>query len=285
MPENLAGGMTSSELVDLIAFLTSLNGDAERIAAFVQGDRPAPFAFSREPLAPELWPNRLHHVNRERVYDFYAKQADHFSRVDRHSPLLPEYPGLDGGVQGHWGNQSEDDWRDDRWNAVDVGNVLAGVASRENFRPASIRRRCATRPSGGMVSSDFRMCVTAFSTGSCRQGKRRRRGPTVRPRKEPIRSRITDIIALGRESFSLTALALPSISMRRGRKGANSAARLLPSIAIRSRGRCKAAPNSGRNRFASTGRWGRGVRMQSIRSRCRLPILGGCRSFAETMPS
>ena len=127
MPENLAGGMTSSELVDLIAFLTSLNGDAERIAAFVQGDRPAPFSFSCEPLAPELWPNRSHHVNRERVYDFYAKQADYFSRVNRHSPLLPEYPGLDGGVQGHWGNQSEDDWRDDRWNAVDVGNVLAGV--------------------------------------------------------------------------------------------------------------------------------------------------------------
>src|SRR5690606_1778128 len=56
MPENLAGGMTSSELVDLIAFITSLNGDAERIAAFVQGDRPAPFPFSREPLSPELWP-------------------------------------------------------------------------------------------------------------------------------------------------------------------------------------------------------------------------------------
>lgn len=127
MPENLAGGMTSSELVDLITFLTSLNGDAERIAAFVQGDRPAPFSFSREPLSPELWPNRLHHVNRERVYDFYAKQADYFSRVDRQSTLLPEYPGLDGGVQGHWGNQSEDDWRDGRWNAVDVGNVLAGV--------------------------------------------------------------------------------------------------------------------------------------------------------------
>lgn len=127
MPENIVGGMTKTELADLISFLTSLNGDAARIATFVQGERPAAFPFSREPLSPQQWPNRSHHVNRERVYDFYAKQADYFTRVDHQSTLLPEYPGLDGGVQGHWGNQSEDDWRDGRWNAVDVGNVLAGV--------------------------------------------------------------------------------------------------------------------------------------------------------------
>ncbi len=41
--------------------------------------------------------------------------------------LLPEFPGLDGGKQGHWGNQKETTWADDRWNQTDLGSLLCGV--------------------------------------------------------------------------------------------------------------------------------------------------------------
>ncbi len=41
--------------------------------------------------------------------------------------MLPAFPGLDGGAFGHWGNQSDDTWKDDRWNGSDFGSVLAGV--------------------------------------------------------------------------------------------------------------------------------------------------------------
>ena len=41
--------------------------------------------------------------------------------------LLAPFPGLDGGQQGHWGNQNEDVWRDGRWNDSALGSVQAGV--------------------------------------------------------------------------------------------------------------------------------------------------------------
>ncbi len=87
---------------------------------------PAEFTYERAPLRPEEWPSWRHPVNRDRIYDFYAKEAEHFlSRSD--VPLLPQFPGLDGGTQGHWGNQNEATWADDRWNKTDLGTVLSGV--------------------------------------------------------------------------------------------------------------------------------------------------------------
>ena len=57
-------------------------------------------------------PNATYPINRDRVYDFYTKQAEYF-RQQHHVPmLLAEFPGLDGGAQGHWGNQNEAVWAD-----------------------------------------------------------------------------------------------------------------------------------------------------------------------------
>ena len=67
-----------------------------------------------------------HPVNRDRVFDFYAKQAAAFRGKD--VTLIPSYPGLDGGRQGHWGNQNDAvTWKDGRWNLSDKGVLFSGV--------------------------------------------------------------------------------------------------------------------------------------------------------------
>src|SRR5205814_4076907 len=75
----------------------------------------------------ELWPNRAHVVNRDRLYDFYPKEAEYFRKQADMPPLLPEYPGIDGGSFGHWGNQNEETWADNRWNSTDLGSLLCGI--------------------------------------------------------------------------------------------------------------------------------------------------------------
>lgn len=85
------------------------------------------FVCPREPLEPALWPQAVHPVNRHRVYDYYAKQALMFMKSQPRPALIAPWPGLDGGTQGHWGNQNEATWRDGRWNQMDTGPCMAGV--------------------------------------------------------------------------------------------------------------------------------------------------------------
>jgi hypothetical protein len=85
------------------------------------------FAFSSQPLRPEDWPNRTHYVNRDRVYDFYTREAQHFRGQEPLPLLIPEWPGLDGGKYGHWGNQNDNVWKDNRWNQTDLGALQCGV--------------------------------------------------------------------------------------------------------------------------------------------------------------
>jgi len=67
-----------------------------------------------------------HPINRDRIFDFYAKQAAAFRGKD--IKLIPGYPGLDGGRQGHWGNQNDAvTWKDGRWNLSDKGVLFSGV--------------------------------------------------------------------------------------------------------------------------------------------------------------
>ena len=127
MPEGLAVAMTANERRDVVRFLLEL-GHTAGLEDEVRGAPvAAEFAYDRAPLDPELWPLWQQPVNRERLYDFYAKEALFFSRQTPRPHLLPKFPGLDGGKLGHWGNQNEGTWRDDRWNQSDLGTVLAGV--------------------------------------------------------------------------------------------------------------------------------------------------------------
>ncbi|WP_422928660.1 DUF6797 domain-containing protein [Singulisphaera sp. PoT] len=129
MPDGLVASMTTQQRHDLARFLTELGGPggAGAEARLEHAHTPVVFAYDKKPIRPELWPNAVHPVNRDRVYDFYAKEAEFAVKLPTLPALLPAYPGLDGGTYGHWGNQNEDTWKDARWNDSDLGTVLSGV--------------------------------------------------------------------------------------------------------------------------------------------------------------
>jgi putative heme-binding domain-containing protein len=132
MPAGLLEAMTPVERRDLIRFLLDLGKPGSSPNPLLGlGHTPSTFTYTRDPLEPAHWPSWRHQVNRDRLYDFYTKEA--LAYVGKSDRLLPAYPGLDGGTQGHWGNQSEATWTDDRWNRTDLGRVLAGV-----FRGAGV---------------------------------------------------------------------------------------------------------------------------------------------------
>jgi putative heme-binding domain-containing protein len=136
MPEGLTAAMTVEQRRDLIRCLLELG----RVSGLESvSHEPASFAFSRTPLRPELWPNAAHHVNRDRVYDFYAREALYFQTKRPLPLLLPEWPGLDGGQYGHWGNQNDTIWKDGRWNRTDLGSLQCGVfRSRRGIVPRAV---------------------------------------------------------------------------------------------------------------------------------------------------
>ncbi|WP_207395665.1 DUF6797 domain-containing protein [Bremerella alba] len=127
MPAGMATAMSPSQRRDLLRFLLDLDQDKELSTLVHQADHPAAFAFDRDPLTPALWNLWQENVNRNRIYDFYRKQAIHFTSESRHWHLLPAFPGLDGGKFGHWGNQNEALWKDARWSQRNKSPVLAGV--------------------------------------------------------------------------------------------------------------------------------------------------------------
>jgi putative heme-binding domain-containing protein len=130
MPEGLAAGLAAGARADLVRFLIDLGTTATAPvlpAVPAHGYGPAEFAYDRAPLDPDAWPSWQVHVNRERLYDYYAKEAEAFRGKTPLPLLLPEYPGLDGGALGHWGNQDETTWTDGRWSKADFGDLMAGV--------------------------------------------------------------------------------------------------------------------------------------------------------------
>ncbi|MCI0640758.1 MAG: TIM barrel protein [Gemmataceae bacterium] len=127
MPDGLAAAMTGNQLRDLLRFLMSL-GHTEGLADLAgHSHTVASLPFDRSPLDPKQWPSWQHYVNRDRAYDFYAREADYFRQQPNVPILLPEFPGLDGPKHGHWGNQSEKTWADDRWNLTDLGTLMSGA--------------------------------------------------------------------------------------------------------------------------------------------------------------
>ncbi|GAA5136998.1 hypothetical protein GCM10023213_12980 [Prosthecobacter algae] len=97
------------------------------LAGIAMAPAPAEFKPDRKPLREDDYAHWQAEVNRERVFDYYAKQAVQF--MGKPLPdLLPGFPGLDGGQQGHWGNQNDAvTWKDGRFATSDLGSVFSTV--------------------------------------------------------------------------------------------------------------------------------------------------------------
>ncbi|MBX3421291.1 MAG: heme-binding domain-containing protein [Pirellulaceae bacterium] len=133
MPPELTSRLTGQQQLDLIAYLFQLRDgrgpSPSQLDTFSSAPRhgPAKFPVEKSPLQPANWPYHTAHVNRGRVYDFYTKQAEYFRQLPGVPLLLQAHPGLDGGADGHWGNQSDKNWADGRWNQTQLGSVQCGV--------------------------------------------------------------------------------------------------------------------------------------------------------------
>jgi len=134
MPNGLAAAITRHRQRDLVRFLTGLgrensmdSGLIETVLAHSMTHGPATFPYDRKPLHPDEFPHWQHYVNRDRLYDWYTKQAEHFRTADVRPPLLAPFPGLDGGTLGHWGNQIESSWDNSDWDRADHGWLLSGI--------------------------------------------------------------------------------------------------------------------------------------------------------------
>jgi putative heme-binding domain-containing protein len=154
MPLGLTGALDERRRADLFRLLLDLGRDGGIDGAKIDSlfeqwlehlESPAFFVYEKPPLRPEDWPHASHSVNRDRLYDFYAKEAEHFRARSPVPRLLPEFPGLDGGTLGHWGNQNEAFWKDGRWNNVRFGSMQAGVFHGPKSR---ITRGVAVRVTG-----------------------------------------------------------------------------------------------------------------------------------------
>jgi putative heme-binding domain-containing protein len=164
MPDGLATAMSPQQRADVLRLLMetqraagdlSLLSDVSAVLAHaaVHAHAPATFDYASKPLDPAAWPYAGHHVNRERLYDFYRKQALHFRDTHPRPPLLTQYPGLDGGQHGHWGNQNDTIWADGRWNNTDLGNLQCGVLRGHGLTiPRAV---CVRLSAGGPVSACF----------------------------------------------------------------------------------------------------------------------------------
>lgn len=101
--------------------------DLEKLVSGTTVPQPAPFSPELAPLNPADNEHWQQSVNRERVFDYYAKQAVTFAKTKPMPELIPPFPGLDGGQQGHWGNQNDAvTWKDGRWAAADLGVLFSG---------------------------------------------------------------------------------------------------------------------------------------------------------------
>jgi azurin len=101
--------------------------DLGTAAPAVKAPDPAPFTPGLPPLNKDDNQHWQEFVNRERAFDYYGKQALKF--MNQTLPeLIPAFPGMDGGQQGHWGNQNDQvTWKDGRFAASDLGSVFSTV--------------------------------------------------------------------------------------------------------------------------------------------------------------
>ena len=139
MPGGVAEALNDQERADLVRFLLDLGKDPAALKSVAdhagKSHLPETFSYNRDPIDPENTRHWQSFPNRERLYDFYAKEARHFSAQPNRPAVVQAFPGLDMGKHGHWGNQNEDTWKSGEWGKANLGGILAGVFRSPRPRP------------------------------------------------------------------------------------------------------------------------------------------------------
>ncbi len=94
---------------------------------------PARFPYADPANGRESYRQAKSSINSERLYDFYARQADFYLSGAPEPDILPAYPGLDGGLYGHWGKNPHMDQSDNVWNTMNTGTVVGGILDFEDY--------------------------------------------------------------------------------------------------------------------------------------------------------
>ncbi len=99
--DSLIDSLSERDQADLLSFLVGLGRrtdlDQQALEAKVRSattHEPATFAYERGPLRADLLPAANAFVNRDRIYDYYAKQAAYFGKLESAPRLLAPFPGL-----------------------------------------------------------------------------------------------------------------------------------------------------------------------------------------------
>ena len=134
MPNGLIDGLSEDTQADLVRFLLDLGTASGLPTSTIESaiknashHEVASFDYSKQPLQPERREWWQHPINKDRLYDYYAKQATHFKRLATTANVLESYPGLDGAGFGHWGGQNEETWKGDEWNDAEPNLVQCNV--------------------------------------------------------------------------------------------------------------------------------------------------------------
>jgi len=87
----------------------------------------------KEPFNTNEFKSHTAFINRDRVYNFYAKQARYFG-PKKDVKRIPAFIGLDSGKGYHWGNQNDKvTWQDGRANEMKFGSMVSGIIRGKNF--------------------------------------------------------------------------------------------------------------------------------------------------------
>ena len=86
-------------------------------------------------------------VNELRLYDFYSRQADYYLEKGKVPEIIPAYPGMDAGLNGHWGTHPQIHIQDDGWSRMDNGSAVGSViAQGEDFIVKAVHLRLGGHP-------------------------------------------------------------------------------------------------------------------------------------------
>ena len=86
-------------------------------------------------------------VNELRLYDFYSRQADYYLEKGKVPEIIPAYPGMDAGINSHWGTHPQIQIQDDKWSRMDNGSTVGSVVAQgEDFIVKAVHLRLGSNP-------------------------------------------------------------------------------------------------------------------------------------------